>query len=167
MHLSARFRAALFALAIAALLCGCATLSGAEARSGSESYAEAAAGTAAQPDSEPQRQTAAQAAPSVKTIPVTYTYPGIDAAAKAPAGGEKAKLSARQELQLYSRKQAQKKSEPAAREDGVPGNLVLVDTFIATAYCQTGTTATGTYTTVGRSLSVNPGVIPYGTHVWQ
>ena len=39
-------------------------------------------------------------------------------------------------------------------------------TFLATAYCQTGTTATGTYTTVGRTLAVNPGVIPYGTHVW-
>lgn len=44
--------------------------------------------------------------------------------------------------------------------------LVLLDTFIATAYCQTGTTATGTYTTPGRTLAVNPKIIPYGTHVW-
>ena len=26
--------------------------------------------------------------------------------------------------------------------------------------------AWGAYTTVGRTLAVNPGVIPYGTHVW-
>ena len=48
----------------------------------------------------------------------------------------------------------------------VPDDLVLLDTFLATAYCQTGTTATGTYTTVDRTLAVNPGIIPYGTHVW-
>ena len=50
--------------------------------------------------------------------------------------------------------------------NAVPDDLELLDTFLATAYCQTGTTATGTYTTVGRTLAVNPGVIPYGTHVW-
>ena len=48
----------------------------------------------------------------------------------------------------------------------VPDELELLDTFLATAYCQTGTTATGTYTTVNRTLAVNPGIIPYGTHVW-
>ena len=48
----------------------------------------------------------------------------------------------------------------------VPDDLELLDTFLATAYCQTGTTATGTYTTVNRTLAVNPGIIPYGTHVW-
>ena len=48
----------------------------------------------------------------------------------------------------------------------VPDDLVLLDSFIATAYYLTGTTATGTYTTVGRTLAVNPGIIPYGTHVW-
>ena len=56
--------------------------------------------------------------------------------------------------------------ESAAESSGVPDNLVLLDTFIATAYCVTGTTATGTYTTVGRTLAVNPNIIPYGTHVW-
>ena len=43
---------------------------------------------------------------------------------------------------------------------------MLIDHFTATAYCTTGTTATGTYTTVGRTLAVNPSMIPYGTHVW-
>lgn len=51
--------------------------------------------------------------------------------------------------------------EPAAEPE-----LELLGSFIATAYCQTGTTATGTYTTAGRTLAVNPGMIPYGTHVW-
>ena len=44
--------------------------------------------------------------------------------------------------------------------------LRFLDTFTATAYCTTGTTATGTQTVVGRTLAVNPAVIPYGTHVW-
>lgn len=48
----------------------------------------------------------------------------------------------------------------------VPDDLVLLDYFTATAYCTTGTTATGTYTTIGRTLAVNPAVIPYGTHLW-
>lgn len=52
------------------------------------------------------------------------------------------------------------------QQSTVPENLELLDTFLATAYCVTGTTATGTYTTVNRTLAVNPGVIPYGTHVW-
>ena len=55
---------------------------------------------------------------------------------------------------------------PKRAEDAIPDDLVLLDTFIATAYCLTGTTSTGTYTTVGRTLAVNPGIIPYGTHVW-
>lgn len=51
-------------------------------------------------------------------------------------------------------------------QDGLPDDLVVFDTFIATAYCVTGTTSTGTYTTVGRTIAVNPYVIPYGTHLW-
>lgn len=52
-------------------------------------------------------------------------------------------------------------------EDEVPNNLELIDTFYATAYCVTGMTSTGTYTTINRTLAVNPNVIPYGTHVWM
>ena len=61
------------------------------------------------------------------------------------------------------------KSEPQPEDttgSTIPEDLELLDTFLATAYCQTGTTATGTYTTENRTLAVNPGVIPYGTHVW-
>ena len=55
---------------------------------------------------------------------------------------------------------------PEAAEETIPDDLVLLDTFLATAYCVTGTTATGTWTTAGRTLAVNPEIIPYGTHVW-
>lgn len=48
----------------------------------------------------------------------------------------------------------------------VPENLELIDTFLATAYCVTGTTATGAQTTIDRTLAVNPYVIPFGSHVW-
>ena len=37
--------------------------------------------------------------------------------------------------------------------EDVPPDLELLDTFIATAYCVTGTTATGTYTTEHRTLA--------------
>ena len=56
--------------------------------------------------------------------------------------------------------------DEAPETSETPEELVLLDTFIATAYCVTGTTSTGTYTTVNRTLAVNPDVIPYGTHVW-
>ena len=48
-----------------------------------------------------------------------------------------------------------------------PDDLVKLGDFIATAYCVTGQTSTGTQTTVGRTLAVNPYVIPYGTEVWH
>ena len=47
-----------------------------------------------------------------------------------------------------------------------PDDLVKLGDFIATAYCVTGQTSTGTQTTVGRTLADNPYVIPYGTEVW-
>ena len=78
------------------------------------------------------------------------------------------KLLALEETALEP-EEAQPEAEPApddAAGSAVPDDLELLDTFLATAYCQTGTTATGTYTTVNRTLAVNPGVIPYGTHVW-
>ena len=61
---------------------------------------------------------------------------------------------------------AEAEAAEAEAEPAVPDDLVLVDYFTATAYCTTGTTATGTYTTVNRTLAVNPSMIPYGTHVW-
>lgn len=49
----------------------------------------------------------------------------------------------------------------------IPDDLEHIDSFIATAYYVTGTTSTGAYTTVGRTLAVNPNIIPYGTQVWM
>ena len=49
----------------------------------------------------------------------------------------------------------------------IPDDLERIDSFIATAYYLTGNTSTGAYTTVGRTLAVNPNVIPYGTEVWM
>lgn len=49
----------------------------------------------------------------------------------------------------------------------IPDDLEHIDSFIATAYFLTGTTSTGAYTTVGRTLAVNPNIIPYGTEVWM
>lgn len=87
---------------------------------------------------------------------------------EAPVEHIEPKLLALEETALEP-EEAQPEAEPApddAAGSAVPDDLELLDTFLATAYCQTGTTATGTYTTVGRTLAVNPGVIPYGTHVW-
>ena len=86
------------------------------------------------------------------------------AAAEAPVEHIEPKL-----LALEESAPEPEKSEPQPEDAAgstVPDDLELLDTFLATAYCQTGTTATGTYTTVNRTLAVNPGVIPYGTHVW-
>ena len=96
--------------------------------------------------------------------PVVTAAEPEPAAAEAPVEHIEPKL-----LALEGSAPEPEKSEPQPEdtaEPAVPEDLELLDTFLATAYCQTGTTATGTYTTVNRTLAVNPGVIPYGTHVW-
>ena len=96
--------------------------------------------------------------------PVVTAAEPEPAAAEAPVEHIEPKL-----LALEGSAPEPEKSEPQPEdtaESAVPEDLELLDTFLATAYCQTGTTATGTYTTVNRTLAVNPGVIPYGTHVW-
>ena len=100
--------------------------------------------------------------------PVVTAAEPEPAAAEAPVEHIEPKLLALEET-APEPEEAQPEAEPApddAAGSAVPDDLELLDTFLATAYCQTGTTATGTYTTVGRTLAVNPGVIPYGTHVW-
>lgn len=96
--------------------------------------------------------------------PVVTAAEPEPAAAEAPVEHIEPKL-----LALEGSAPEPEKSEPQPEDTAkpaVPEDLELLDTFLATAYCQTGTTATGTYTTVNRTLAVNPGVIPYGTHVW-
>lgn len=78
-----------------------------------------------------------------------------------PAQAPTAAAAAEAAPETAAEPEAAEPEEPAAEPE-----LELLGSFIATAYCQTGTTATGTYTTAGRTLAVNPGMIPYGTHVW-
>jgi 3D (Asp-Asp-Asp) domain-containing protein len=115
---------------------------------------EPAAGTTAAKSTEPAVGTTAAKSAEAKSTA---------APAEAPASSSAAKTAA---VSSTSAEQTQAEAKAAPTGKDVPDNLVLLDTFIATAYCQTGTTATGTYTTVGRTLSVNPKIIPYGTHVW-
>ena len=93
---------------------------------------------------------------------VRYTAPAAEEPEAAPA-----ELPPEGEA-VMAGQEASSEQETSVQEDAdaVPDDLVLLDTFIATAYCVTGTTSTGTYTTVGRTLAVNPNIIPYGTHVW-
>ena len=83
-----------------------------------------------------------------------------------PAAKHSAEQTPEQAAEPASTTAADAQTASDIAELAVPDNLVLLDSFIATAYYLTGTTATGTYTTVGRTLAVNPGIIPYGTHVW-
>ncbi len=129
-----------------------------------------------------------------KKLPAEPVRAQVSAPAAAPSGTNATARSAKARLVAnaiangeplqYSRPAARAEEQGAAPEttptqpaavDGAANidtaavqneDLVLLDTFIATAYCLTGTTSTGTYTTVGRTLAVNPGIIPYGTHVW-
>ena len=106
----------------------------------------------------PAVQTAASAAAPVQTI--GYTLVPL------PQTDEKTETPADDPVPEEAPEAAEAPEDAAEDPNAVPDDLELLDTFLATAYCQTGTTATGTYTTVGRTLAVNPGVIPYGTHVW-
>ena len=83
-----------------------------------------------------------------------------------PAPKQSAEQTPEQAAEQASATAADAQTASGTAEFDVPDDLVLLDSFIATAYYLTGTTATGTYTTVGRTLAVNPGIIPYGTHVW-
>lgn len=125
----------------------------------------AAAARAARAASEPQP---AVKAASVQTqtaqpapVRIGYTLVEAEPEPEGTAQTEKAPPDPEPEPEAPAAEDAE-----AASETAVPDDLELLDTFLATAYCQTGTTATGTYTTVNRTLAVNPGIIPYGTHVW-
>ena len=102
----------------------------------------------------PAVQTAASAAAPVRTIGYTLVpLPQTDEKeAVAPADDPAAEEAPEEAVAP--------EDDAAGDPNAVPDDLELLDTFLATAYCQTGTTATGTYTTVGRTLAVNPGVIP-------
>ena len=58
-------------------------------------------------------------------------------------------------------------------ENNTEANLISLGTFTATAYCpcayccdeEDGITATGTVATAGRTIAVDPSIIPYGTQL--
>lgn len=114
----------------------------------------------------PAVQTAASAAAPVRTIGYTLVpLPQTDEKEAVAPADDPAAEEAPEEAPVPEEAVAPE-DDAAGDPNAIPDDLELLDTFLATAYCQTGTTATGTYTTVGRTLAVNPGVIPYGTHVW-
>ena len=100
---------------------------------------------------EPAVQTVEEAAP----VAVVRVEPIVELAAPSEP---KALVKPSQQSEPYEQ-------VPAETEESEP-ELEYLDSFIATAYYLTGTTATGTFTTENRTLAVNPGIIPYGTHVW-
>ena len=124
----------------------------------------AVAARAARAASEPQpaAEEAAVQTRAAQPAPVRIGYTLVEPESE-PEEEAPEEASSEPEPEPEPEPEAEPESEP---ESAVPDDLELLDTFLATAYCQTGTTATGTYTTVNRTLAVNPGIIPYGTHVW-
>lgn len=108
----------------------------------------------------PAVQTAASAAAPVRTIGYTLVpLPQTDEKEAVAPADDPAAEEAPEEAPAPEEAVAPE-DDAAGDPNAVPDDLELLDTFLATAYCQTGTTATGTYTTVGRTLAVNPGVNP-------
>ena len=119
-----------------------------------------------------QQETAAPQTGSVVLAPLSYetvvesTEPEQEASA-ADAAAEQPDAA---EAPAPEEAPAEEDTSPIAQatkaDQERPDDLVKLGDFIATAYCVTGQTSTGTQTTVGRTLAVNPYVIPYGTEVW-
>lgn len=161
MMLSAKFKSC---AAAAAVLAACLLLPGNQAK------AEAAP----TPAREDTAQSAAVSAPQpqAQTLPAPRYLPArMEAATQTPdepvpseeadVPADEAAAQAQPEEEAVSAIALATKADVEAPED-----LVKLGDFIATAYCVTGQTSTGTQTTVGRTLAVNPYVIPYGTEVW-
>ena len=154
------------AAAVAAVLCICLIFASLPATAVSTPETRSTPQPSVRSASEP-----VASAPSVRQLNVSYAAP-----AEREMAQDVTRDTSVQQPQEDSAPDAGSltpEQEPAAQsvetvpeEESVPEDLVLLDTFIATAYCVTGTTSTGTYTTAGRTLAVNPDIIPYGTHVW-
>lgn len=178
-------KSALAALLLTAAVCICAVLSGvAAAKTGpvSAAYAAAPVRSAA----EPLRKQSVQTAQPVTHFDVellSFPEPAVQAEPDEPEEQSGEEAPAEPELLPVLAQYALPEGETIAssrEETHVPENLAActadaeipedlerLDSFIATAYYVTGRTSTGTETTVGRTLAVNPGVVPYGTHVWM
>lgn len=165
------------AAAVAAALCVCLIFTSLPAMADSpqdlpaapaaQSIASASSAAASKPALRPLKvnYSTAKAAPAVGSAQAELTVSAASSA-ELPVQEEVSAQEAAADISAATPSiDAQAQSETASAPD-IPDDLVLLDTFIATAYCVTGTTATGTYTTAGRTLAVNPNIIPYGTHVW-
>ena len=167
------------ALMLAASLCVCLVLSGVSA------MAEPAPAASGVSTSTTALSASAPEVPAPKPTVrfeaelLAYPAPLTEAASEEPAEPEEAK-PAEPVLTPVVAQYASETIQSSAEATHIPENLAActadadipddlehIDSFIATAYYVTGTTSTGAYTTVGRTLAVNPNIIPYGTQVWM
>ena len=167
------------ALMLAASLCVCLVLSGVSAK------AEPAPAASGVSTSTTALSASAPEIPAPKPTVrfeaelLAYPAPLTEAASEEPAEPEEAK-PAEPVLTPVVAQYASETIQSSAEATHIPENLAActadadipddlehIDSFIATAYYVTGTTSTGAYTTVGRTLAVNPNIIPYGTQVWM
>ena len=166
MMLTARIKSCAAAVCV---LAGCLLLPNAQAKAESISLPE--------PDETVQTQSApaaksAQAETAVVTPLAleTVAFPVKEEAVTEEPSAEEASVTEEAPEEAAEEAPAPEADNAIARATKAdherPDDLVKLGDFIATAYCVTGQTSTGTQTTVGRTLAVNPYVIPYGTEVW-
>ena len=167
MMLTARIKTCALA---ACLLAACLLLPDTQAKAESISLPEPVKASQAQPEA---------AAEKTESVPVltTLSYETVVETIEDPAAETAAPEAAPETPEETLAPEDAQEQAPAAEADNAitratkadlerPDDLVKLGDFIATAYCVTGQTSTGTQTTVGRTLAVNPYVIPYGTEVW-
>ena len=166
MMLTARFKTCALA---ACLLAACLLLPDTQAKAESISLPEPVKASQVQPEAAAEKP---ESAPTVTTLSYETVVETIEepVAAAAPEAAPEtpeetpAPDAAPEEESAPETENAITRATKADMER--PDDLVKLGDFIATAYCVTGQTSTGTQTTVGRTLAVNPYVIPYGTEVW-
>ena len=168
------------ALMLAASLCVCLVLSGVSAKA---EPAPAASGvststtalSASAPEIPAPKPTVRFEA-ELLSFPAPQTEPAADEPEETPEPVEPAEPVLTPVVAQYASEMIQSSAEAThipenlaacTADADIPDDLEHIDSFIATAYYVTGTTSTGAYTTVGRTLAVNPNIIPYGTQVWM
>ena len=166
MMLTARIKSC---AAAACMLAACLLLPDTQAKAESISLPEPVKASQAQPE-------AAAENPGSAVVLTPLSYETVVETIEEPAAEAAPEAAPETPEETPAPEDAQEQA-PAAEADNAitratkadlerPDDLVKLGDFIATAYCVTGQTSTGTQTTVGRTLAVNPHVIPYGTEVW-
>ena len=162
MMLTARIKSC---AAAACMLAACLLLPDTQAKAESISVPESTAAVQSQQEIPTSPQAAVLAPLALETITLpAEVLPEVpeETIAEEPAPEEEPAQDVAEETVVDDSPIAQATKADEER----PDDLVKLGDFIATAYCVTGQTSTGTYTTVGRTLAVNPYVIPYGTELW-